>query len=353
MTKDDVKNLAKQITKKAFFHYYFDDPKKDNTEQIPLDIFFPQERKISSLILGLSTSLGTTLWEELAEAIAKTNGFNVLDPKDLEQPSPIPKELSGIIDEFTSKRDEGMKRDEVFLKDEYIPRIKKLTKEAHDDLVYKSITKGDGVDVLIEKDGKEYAFDIKTVQINAGSGVKYNKTILKWYAYRHYQMNSVNENYEFEARIVFPYNPHKDATWWEKEGGKAKPLTKDDVFVEDEFWGFLSGLDENETWEGIKEAFTELRDEGFNEIYKESFGLKGKIFRAVLFADRIGCELLTPADDGSIDKYKSKTSSLKWKCKECGAAFEASINNIIKNQKDKQKCPGCRKIFFNDINDLH
>ena len=52
----------------------------------------PKERKIRSIVGGLETSLGTTLWEPLAKALAIENNFEIVKPK----------EKIGYIDYFDS-----------------------------------------------------------------------------------------------------------------------------------------------------------------------------------------------------------------------------------------------------------
>jgi hypothetical protein len=55
-----------------------------------LNYSFPTERHIRSLIGGLETSLGTTVWEPIARTLAECNGFTVCNPKQLLKPiSPI------------------------------------------------------------------------------------------------------------------------------------------------------------------------------------------------------------------------------------------------------------------------
>src|ERR687885_964520 len=64
-----------------------------------LDLIFPVERRIRSLIGGLETSMGTTVWEPVAKVLAKANGFTVEDRKLL-MPEPFPKVLSDAIDKL-------------------------------------------------------------------------------------------------------------------------------------------------------------------------------------------------------------------------------------------------------------
>ena len=54
---------------------------KDVKVEHVLDLIFPKERRIRSLIGGLETSLGTRVWEPLAKAFANNNGFTVKDEK--------------------------------------------------------------------------------------------------------------------------------------------------------------------------------------------------------------------------------------------------------------------------------
>jgi len=353
MTKNDVKNLVKLTIRKAFFKYYFEKPRVIDTKQLPLDIFFPEERKVSSLILGLSTSLGTRLWEELTLSLARMNNFTILDPKDLKQPSPMPKKLSKTINHYTSLREEMMNTEPVLLSDDFVPEIKKLTKNTNRNYKYINITKGEGADILLRKRNREYAFDIKTVQVNAGGGLKLNKTLLKWYAYRYHQQNSNIKNYSFTSKIVFPYNPYEGASWWDKAGGRAKPLDKHDVYVEDEFWKFITGLKKGEAWGAIRQGFKELHDEGFHEIYRNIFQLDGYTFRAVLFADRIKCNLITRTNSANTEIFTDLRNSLRWECATCNHRFNASVSEIKNKRKMKNVCPNCDRVFFDDIADLY
>jgi hypothetical protein len=55
---------------------------------------FPDEMRTSSIIQGIQTSLGTTLWEKIALEFALNSGFKVLNPRELLlRPNPIPNEI--------------------------------------------------------------------------------------------------------------------------------------------------------------------------------------------------------------------------------------------------------------------
>lgn len=230
---------------------------KDVKVEHVLDLIFPKERRIRSLIGGLETSLGTRLWEPLAKAFAKENGFSILDEKTLNAKVPvIPDNVRHFISDFENKKikDNKLTHDD-FIKDlrKFITDNKILTTN------FQKMPKGQGVDVWLKKNDKEYLIDIKTTQINAGSGPKFNTNMLNWYAYR----ALVNPNIEIKCLLAFPFNPHKGKDFWEKEGGKALPLiASNEAVVADEFWDFLYG----------KKHTTKLIFKEFEKLGKNNFG---------------------------------------------------------------------------------
>jgi hypothetical protein len=231
-----------------------------------LDELFPRERRIRSLIGGLETSLGTQLWEPLANAFAKHNGFTIKDVKVFNSRVPIlPKEVVNLIATWMQKKDANPKLTHI----SFVNELKEvLTKEQYKELNYQQIPKGEGIDIWISKNGVEYIYDIKTNQINAGGGPKFNHNILNWYAYRLLMDPSVN----IKCQLAFPFNPHK-TDFWAKEGGKIAPLIpKIEAVVGDEFWDFLLG--ESNTEKLIFDSFKTIGEEGFADQFSHIFHLK-------------------------------------------------------------------------------
>src|SRR3990167_850325 len=70
----------------------------------PLDLLIPKERKIRSIVGGLETSIGTTVWEPIAKTLAETNGFEIIEDKIL-KPSPFPLELQAELSNVISLRE--------------------------------------------------------------------------------------------------------------------------------------------------------------------------------------------------------------------------------------------------------
>ena len=64
--KDEIKHTISKSIESFFLN-------KKVTVSHPLDLIFPKERRIRSLIGGLETSLGTKVWEPLAKMFAQNN----------------------------------------------------------------------------------------------------------------------------------------------------------------------------------------------------------------------------------------------------------------------------------------
>ncbi len=251
LTNQEAKNIIQDTVKRSILAFAHKSLTKKAKFQI-LDLIIPKERKIRSIVGGLETSLGTTLWEPLAKALALQNGFEVIE-QNLESPVNMPANLSNtlqtIIDE--RKRISGV-YDAVSSHNEIKRVCQSFLNRPIDS--FESAPKGFGVDIWLKKDNINYFFDTKTVQPNIGGYSKFVEQILNWYAFFYSRF----PDQKAEARIVFPYNPH-NYCFWDKTMGKGKPLEKDNEgWVENQFWNFCSGLDD--TYGIIVESFTELRD---------------------------------------------------------------------------------------------
>lgn len=235
----------------------------------PLDFLIPKERKIRSVVGGLETSMGTTVWEPIAKTLAQNNGFEVLDKKIL-CPSPMPKSLSDELGNLIRLR-ENMNT-WVSIK-ECKKRLRNVCEKINKSgLEFVPPAAGTGVDVYFKKGSTEYAFDIKTVQPNVGNIKSFNKQILEWYAYRICK----NSDVSIECKIAYPYNPYSNDFWNHvpHKGGSLEPGV--DAVVEDQFWDFLSGLDNS--YKLITSILKELNEEGFG---KELSGLIENIYSPI------------------------------------------------------------------------
>ena len=256
---EELRQKLKGTIEEAITNFFYN---KEVKVTHVLDRIFPAERRIRSLIGGLETSIGTTIWEPIARLLAKHNGFSQVENKLL-MPSPFPPSLYETLNECRRLRENRASRLHM---EECVRRLKeKAASIDRGGLTYVKPPPGKGVDIYLAKGGREYAFDIKTVQINQSGGLSLNLQLLEWYAYRFCRDPSV----DFEARIAFPFNPFP-RDWWEANGGRAYPLEKGkDAWVQEEFWSFLSG--EQDTWKEIVNVFDELGAEGFGARFDNIF----------------------------------------------------------------------------------
>ena len=230
-----------------------------------LDLVIPTERRIRSVVGGMETSLGTTLWEPLAKAIAQLNGFEVVNEKLL-APTNMPAILQSTVQTLIDGRNNRNPQNNA-------QHCHDRIREVCQNFVINPLNdfalppRGFGVDIWLEKDGINYFFDTKTVQANVGSYSKCFSQVLNWYSYFY----SRYPNQRCSARIVFPYNPYGEIDFWSRTIGGGWPLEpNNEGWVQDEFWDFCSGLDN--TYSIIYDAFINISETGdLEDIIQEIF----------------------------------------------------------------------------------
>jgi hypothetical protein len=251
LTEQEAKAIIRETVKNSIISFAHRALNKKAKFQI-LDLIIPKERKIRSIVGGLETSLGTTLWEPLAKALASRNGFEIIEA-NLESPVNMPANLSNSLQTIIDERKRKSNVYNAFSSHDEIKRVCQAFLARPID-TFESAPKGFGVDIWLKKDNVNYFFDTKTVQPNIGGYSKFVEQILNWYAFFYSRF----PDQQAQARIVFPYNPHA-GVFWDKTMGKGEPLERDNEgWVENQFWNFCSGLDN--TYEIIVESFTELRE---------------------------------------------------------------------------------------------
>lgn len=253
LTKPIIKEITKRIIKNGILIYTKGKAKKEPNFQI-LDLLIPRERKIRSIVGGLETSLGKTLWEPLAKELSANNNFEVID-KNLECPTNMPANLQNTLSNILEARtNKNGNLDAKKCHDLIYEACQKFIDEPI--VAFKKAPRGFGVDIWLRKDEINYFFDTKTVQPNIGGLSKFVNQLLNWYAYFY----SRYPTGKAEARIVFPYNPYNEDFWIKTKSG-GFPLEKlNEGWVENEFWDFCTGYEN--TFGIIRECFTELKNSG-------------------------------------------------------------------------------------------
>lgn len=248
LSEDRIKELI-SVTVSHNIHDFFEGKEVKTTHM--LDHIFPRERKIRSLIGGLETSMGTRVWEPLAKAFAEGNGYEVLDEKVFNARVPV---IPDNVTKFISIWEKRKIKDKSLLLSNYWEELKIFVDKNVDitTLNYQKMPKGQGVDIILSKDGKLYLTDIKTNQLNAGGGPKFLKNFLDWYAY----LALMKKTESAVCFLAFPFDPHAGG-FWKRESGKVSPLIPDEeAYVADGFWDMLSGR--KGTTKMIESTFKEL-----------------------------------------------------------------------------------------------
>jgi hypothetical protein len=252
-----LSNQIKETIRKAIIKSITEFAKKSLKKKAKfqiLDLIIPKERKIRSIVGGLETSLGSTLWEPLAKELAQRNGFEVITSK-LKAPTIMPASLHNTVSNIIEDRKgSSPSLNGISSHDKIRDDCQRFIKSPITD--FTKAPSGFGVDIWLKKNGINYFYDTKTVQPNVGTLSKCMEQVLNWYSYFYSRYPSEKA----EGRIVFPYNPH-DGDFWSKTINRGKPLDPiSEAQVGDEFWDFCSG--EVGTVEKIFAVFDELQASG-------------------------------------------------------------------------------------------
>jgi hypothetical protein len=201
-----------------------------------------------SFIQSLNTTFGTTIYEPVAEAIAKNSYKNIkthtIAGEYICENALF--EIQRIMDNLTTA---------VALpnKVEEISSIKKVCQNGSMRKVKLTL-----VDLWLEThSGELYLFDIKTVKPNIGDFKSYKRTMLEWAA----TILASNPDVEIHTMLAIPYNPYEPEPYnrWTIRGMLD---LQNELKVADEFWDFLGG---HGTYEDLLDCFErvgiELRDE--------------------------------------------------------------------------------------------
>jgi type II restriction enzyme len=187
-----------------------------------------------SFIQSLNTTFGTSIFEPVAVALAKTKFVKVESQYVVGDTifSDCQQKITEIINNLTiSPKPDKVKELEVL--QEHLSGTKNKLKPAKVDLFVES------------KSGEQYLFDLKTVKPNKGDFQKFKQTLLEWagIALTH------DKNAKVNTLIAIPYNPYEPQPYqrWTMAGMLD---LEHELKVAEEFWDFLGG----------KGAYPELLD---------------------------------------------------------------------------------------------
>tara|TARA_B100001121_G_scaffold308940_1_gene334281 strand:- start:1081 stop:2094 length:1014 start_codon:yes stop_codon:yes gene_type:complete len=330
--EEQIFSITRDLVYENFYNYFLN-KEFDKTNHVILDRFFPDERRTTSIMAGLQTSLGS-YWEKLAKKFASLNGFEIIENSALKKPSFEDKSWSELITntkEFRETKGGDLSKFKEELNKLYNPSLtdKHLTK----------LTKGKGSDLILSKDDQIFIFDIKTVQINANNGNLFNESLILWTAYWKY-IHGIDAN-KINAKLIIPYNSsneNDDDSWWNDFGDRVSPCCMEDLLIGSHFWRFISG--NKDALNIMIKAFNYVsNDSRFIKIYKQSFALKEEN-EIELFKKKIKLNRISQVKNviyHSDNELFSMRKKLKWKHGEC--VFCERFNKLLNDQN--YECPTC------------
>jgi Type II restriction endonuclease, TdeIII len=334
-----VEEISESTARHSVLSYLFRRD-ADHEDHLLVSKLFPVEYKMKSGIHGLTTSLGTSLWESLAKRIASNNGFTEIVGADLEEvdqaASPnFPQAIHSLVGSWTASRPIDPATNEWRSMLDFIGQLKSIVEQTspRPQLIFKQLSHGQGIDVFLEKNGIEYAFDLKTVQPTSSSGNNYYHRLINWYQFRYLQkeyqaqLNSQRTK-PFEGHFVIPYDTTQRG-WWLENAASASPLTKFDLLVGNDFWDFVSGI--KGTIEAIERGFQNIaNDLELVSLYRQCIADGGDAPRFNLLQYE---RHLKPLEEIKISSRASKF----FKCLSCGEQISLKLEQVLSSD---YRCPG-------------
>ena len=180
-----------------------------------------------SFIQSLNTTFGTSIFEPVAETLAKTRFVNVQSQYVVgnEISQDAQNEIQHIMNKLTTGDTDPDKREEI-------QRIRAVCQRGQMNRLQTVRT-----DLLVENDeGSLFLFDLKTVKPNKGDFEKFKKTLLDWCAIA----LAKTPDLDIHSLIAIPYNPYEPRPY-KRWTAKGMLDLGQELKVADEFWDFLGG----------------------------------------------------------------------------------------------------------------
>ena len=179
-----------------------------------------------SFIHSLNTSFGTSIFEPVAETLAKTRFVKAQSQYEVgnEISEYAQNEIQDIINELTTHANPD-KREEI-------QRIRTVCQKGRMNRL-RTVK----VDLLVENhEGSLFLFDLKTAKPNISNFKDFKRTLLEWCAIA----LAKNPDLDIHSLIAIPYNPYEPEPY-ERWTLRGMLDLKQELKVADEFWDFLGG----------------------------------------------------------------------------------------------------------------
>jgi type II restriction enzyme len=241
---DKVENVLQATLRNKFQNY------KPESTSMPFHVRLLGKDRLAlySFIHSLTTNFGTTIFESVAEAIARNSFKNVKVKTTVGNAicEDALFEIQKIMDGLVTATISPNKSEEI----EIIRKVCQTGKLRE--------VKPTKVDLLVESQkGDLYLFDLKTAKPNIGNFKEFKRTLLEWVAV----VLATNPHAKINTLLAIPYNPEEPKPYarWTIRGMLDLP---NELKVADEFWDFLGGQG---TYQDLLDCFErvgiEMRDE--------------------------------------------------------------------------------------------
>lgn len=222
--KAEIEQLLKEQIRRKLCEY------SPETNNMPFHIRLLGKDRMAlfSFIQSINTTLGTSVFEQVAAIIAKPNFRQAVNQyKDLNNAisSESQAVIQQIVDDLQSARNQPDKPRE----------IERILAVAQSGGLKK--VKRPTIDLFLEgNDGTEYYFDLKTAKPNMENILGFKRKILEWVAFR----GAINPDAKIYSGLAIPYNPYEPSPYkrWTFQGMFD---LDNELMVADEFWTFLGG----------------------------------------------------------------------------------------------------------------
>lgn len=188
--KSNIKNRLFQALRNKFENY------KPETSSMPFHarLLGKDRMALYSFIQSLNTNFGTSIFEPVAEELAKAH-FDKIE-RQIAVTNTITKEAQRVIQDIMDSLESGNSKPN---KNEEIARILSLSQSGET-----STIKPTKVDLFLQRGNNVYLIDIKTAKPNKGGFKEFKRTLLTWVACFTYN----NPHCNIQSLIAIPYNPY-------------------------------------------------------------------------------------------------------------------------------------------------
>lgn len=229
---------------------------KDNYMPFHYRLLGKDRMALYSFMQSLLTTFGTSIFEPVAAALAKTK-FAKVETQYVVGDCIYQKcheTIQNIINDLTINPKPNKIKELNMLNVSLSGTLNKL--------------KPAKVDLFVETEsGEQYLFDLKTVKPNKGDFQKFKRTLLEWAGI----IFTKNKNTKVHTLVAMPYNPYEPQPYqfWTLAGMLD---LEEELMVAEKFWNFLGGKDAyEELLDCFEKSGTELRpeiDEYFSKFNK-------------------------------------------------------------------------------------